>query len=106
MLDRKRERMVGRLSFGDVDDAFHGALKNAVDVYIADATDVKIQADIPDWYKKISTAGSFLLFPLVINKRQAGLIYADHAKPHGLDIDNRRLNLLKSLRNQIVLAVR
>ena len=121
LLDRKRGRVVGRLSFGDVDDAFlegfsfsttynvdvfHGALKNAVDVYIADATDAKIQADIPDWYKKISAAGSFLLFPLVINKHPVGLIYADHASPRGLEIDNKRLNLLKSLRNQIVLAVR
>lgn len=120
LLDRKKGCMVGRLSFGDVDeqfldgfnfptsysvDVFHGALKNAVDVYIADATDEKIQGDIPDWYKKISTAGSFLLFPLVINKKAVGLIYADHASSHGLDIDNRRLNLLKSLRNQIVLAV-
>ncbi len=121
LLDLKRGCMAARLSFGEVEEAFiqgfsfptaysvdvfHGALKNAVDVYIADATDEKIQADIPDWYKKISNAGSFLLFPLVINKRPVGLIYADHASPHGLDIDKNRLNLLKSLRNQIVLAVR
>jgi GAF domain-containing protein len=77
-----------------------------VDVYIADTTEAKIQADIPDWYKEISNAGSFLLFPLVINKRPVGLIYADHMQPQGLQIDKRRLNLLKSLRNQIVLAVR
>ncbi|MCU7829799.1 MAG: HDOD domain-containing protein [Candidatus Thiodiazotropha sp. (ex Myrtea sp. 'scaly one' KF741663)] len=121
LLDRKSGSMVGRLSFGDADEAFvknfrfataysvdvfHGALKNAVDVYIADSTDTKIQADIPDWYKQISSAGSFLLFPLVINKRPVGLIYADHMQPHGLEIDKKRLNLLKSLRNQIVLAVR
>jgi serine/threonine protein kinase len=121
LLERKQGRMAARLSFGDVDedftqgfsfpsaysvDVFHGALKNAVDVYIADATEEKIQADIPEWYKNISNAGSFLLFPLVINKRPVGLIYADHASPHGLEIDKNRLNLLKSLRNQIVLAVR
>jgi serine/threonine protein kinase len=121
LLDRKRGEMAGRLGFGNtVDefvklfhfpteysvDVFHGALKNAVDVYIADTTEAKIQADIPDWYKQISNAGSFLLFPLVINKRAVGLIYADHASPRGLDIDKKRLNLLKSLRNQIVLAVK
>jgi serine/threonine protein kinase len=121
LLDRKQGCMAGRLGFGDADEdfiqgfsfpttysvnVFHGALKNAVDVYIADTTNEKIQADIPDWYKKISNAGSFLLFPLVINKQPIGLIYADHASPHGLDIDKKRLNLLKSLRNQIVLAVR
>jgi serine/threonine protein kinase len=121
LLDRKRNCMSGRLGFGDADESFlqgfefstaysvnvfHGALKNAVDVYIADATSEKIAADIPAWYKRISSAGSFLLFPLVINKRAVGLIYADHADPHGLDIDKKMLNLLKSLRNQIVLAVR
>ncbi len=121
LLNRQKGEMAGRLGFGEDSDAFvkafrfsttyhvdvfHGALKNAVDVYIADATDHKIQADIPDWYKKISKAGSFLIFPLVVNKRTLGLIYADHARPHGLAMDKKRLNLLKSLRNQIVLAVR
>ncbi|MET0091772.1 MAG: HDOD domain-containing protein [Candidatus Thiodiazotropha sp.] len=121
LLNRQKGEMAGRLGFGEDSDAFvknfhfptsyqvdvfHGALKNAVDVYIADTTDRKIQADIPDWYKKISKAGSFLIFPLVVNKRTLGLIYADHARPHGLALDKKRLNLLKSLRNQIVLAVR
>lgn len=121
LLNQKQGEMAGRLGFGESAeqfikafhfstkyrvDVFHGALKNAVDVYIADATDKKIQADIPDWYKKISNAGSFLIFPIVVNKRAVGLIYADHSQPHGLAIDKKRLNLLKSLRNQIVLAVR
>ena len=119
--NRKTHEMAGRIGFGEGAeefvkrfrfpakysvDVFHGALKNAVDVYIANSLDAKIQADIPDWYKRISNAGSFLLFPLVINKRPVGLIYADHEKPDGLDIDKKKLNLLKSLRNQIVLAVR
>lgn len=121
LLDRRSGQMAGRLGFGDADesfvsgfrfsteyrvDVFHGAMKNAVDVYITDTTDSKICADIPEWYKRISNAGSFLLFPLIINNRPVGLIYADHPHPHGLDIDKKRLNLLKSLRNQIVLAVR
>jgi serine/threonine protein kinase len=121
LLDRKQGCMVGRLGFGEADerfikgfgfptaysvDLFHGALKNSVDIYIADATLEKIQADIPEWYKKISSAGSFLLLPLEIHKRPIGLIYADHIKPHGLNIDVKQLNLLKSLRNQIVLALR
>ncbi|MEN8166825.1 MAG: HDOD domain-containing protein [Pseudomonadota bacterium] len=121
LLNRKTGEMAGRLGFG-VDanefaknfrfpvkyqvDVFHGALKNAVDVYIADTSERKIQADIPDWYKKISDAGAFLLFPLVINNRPVGLIYADHPMANGLEIDKKKLNLLKSLRNQIVLAVR
>ncbi|MEN8179513.1 MAG: HDOD domain-containing protein [Pseudomonadota bacterium] len=121
LLDRKSGQMVGRLGFGEESDSFikqfkfpihysvdvfHGALKNAVDVYISNTADKKMQADIPDWYKKISDAGSFLLFPLVVNQRPVGLIYADHAKSNGLEIDKKKLNLLKMLRNQIVLAVK
>ncbi|MBL3600115.1 MAG: HDOD domain-containing protein [gamma proteobacterium endosymbiont of Lamellibrachia anaximandri] len=119
--DRGKGEMVGRIGFGDdVDDfvkqfrfpikysvdVFHGVIKNAVDVYIADTSDEKMQADIPDWYKRISDAGSFLLFPLVVNKRALGLIYADHPNSNGVEIDAKKLNLLKSLRNQIILAVR
>jgi len=121
LVDGKTGDMAARLSFGEASDSFmhgfrfpvtysvdvfHGALKNVVDVYIADCTDEKIQADIPEWYKKIANAGSFLLFPLVINNRPVGLIYADHPQPRGLEIDKKRLNLLKSLRNQILLAVK
>ena len=40
-------------------NVFHAALKNGVDVYIADANDAKIRPDIPDWYRKISAAGAF-----------------------------------------------
>ncbi len=121
LLDRKQGNIVGKLGFGEADasfikgfnipagysaDVFHGALKNSVDIYIADTTTEKIVSELPDWYKNISNAGSFLLLPLVINKRAIGLIYADHSKPHGLNIDIKRLNLMKSLRNQIILAVR
>lgn len=87
-------------------DVFHAALANGADVYIADCADPRVQASIPEWYRKSVRAGSFLLFPLVIGKRPVGLIYADHAKPCGLDIDKKRLNLLKSLRNQILLALK
>ena len=121
LLNRNTQEMKGRIGFGEdaeqfVEsfrfpakysvDVFHGALKNAVDVYIANTKEGKIQSDIPGWYKRISSAGSFLVFPLVINGKALGLIYADHALPNGLDIDKKKLNLLKSLRNQIVLAVR
>jgi eukaryotic-like serine/threonine-protein kinase len=119
--DNRTGDICARLSFGDADEAFmrgfrfsavysvdvfHGALKNAADIYVADATGEQIQPDLPEWYKRISRAGSFLLFPLVIHNHPLGLIYADHPKPRGLDIDKKRLNLLKALRNQILLGLK
>ncbi len=85
-------------------DVFHLAMKDGVDIYIADARDKKIQSKIPGWYQKISDAGSFLIFPMSVNNRTIGFIYADHADVHGLDMDRRQLNLLKAMRNQAVLA--
>ena len=87
-------------------DVFHAALKNGVDLHISDTKDPRIVGDIPGWYKKISSTGSFILFPLVVNKKPLGLIYADHPLPKGMNLRGERLNLLKALRNQMVLAIR
>ncbi len=120
LMDAKSKQFVGRFGFGqDVDDliqdfrfpikyesnVFHAALKNGVDLYIADTNDKKIKGDLPEWYQKASRAGSFLVFPLVVNKRPLGLIYADHASPHGVELKGNQLNLVKALRNQIVLDI-
>ena len=113
------QEIAGRLGFGeDVEgfiprfrfsstyspNIFNAAIENCVDVYIADTSSEKMQADIPDWYKQISDAGSFLIFPIALKKRPLGLIYADHPQANVLDMDSKRLNLIKALRNQIVLA--
>ncbi|WP_186297745.1 serine/threonine protein kinase [Sedimenticola selenatireducens] len=119
--DRATNQMKGKLGFGaDIDnflprfnfpkqysaDVFHAALKNGVDLAISNAHDEKIQADLPEWYKQISNAGSFLIFPLVIKQRPLGLIYADHSQPNGVVLTAKQLNLIKTLRNQVILAFR
>jgi GAF domain-containing protein len=48
----------------------------------------------------------FLLFPIAVKGKQIGLIYADRASPGEIAIPERELSLLKSLRNQAVLAIR
>ena len=87
-------------------DVFHAALKNGVDLYIANTHDQRISADIPAWYKSISKAGSFAVFPLVIKQSPIGLIYADHIQPKGVVLEGKSLNLIKALRNQVVLALK
>ncbi|MEE9358625.1 hypothetical protein [Candidatus Vondammii sp. HM_W22] len=63
-----------------------------------------IKKDIPDWYRKISKAGSFFVFPLILRQRPLGLIYADHQTPQGVALTSKQLNLIKTLRNQIILV--
>jgi eukaryotic-like serine/threonine-protein kinase len=86
-------------------DVFHAALKNGVDIYISRVRDPRIQSDLPGWYTQLGEVGAFLLFPVVVKQRPLGLIYGDHTQPEGLQITPKTLNLLKALRNQLVLGL-
>ncbi len=87
-------------------NVFHAAIHNDVDLYIEDAMNKKIRVNIPEWYKKSLKAGSFFIFPLVVNQRPLGLIYADHSKARGIQLSSKQLNLIKTLRNQLILAIK
>ena len=119
--DPKLGRMVGRFGLGDgidalirefqfslefVPDVFHVALQKNIDVLITDTDDPKIANRIPDWHRKAFAAGAFFLFPIIINDKPFGLIYADVAKGNSITIEEDELKLLRTLRNQAVLAVR
>ncbi len=119
--DRTKKEYCAKMGFGtDIDkllsnfhfpiafssNVFHAAIQNDVDLHIENATDKKIRENIPEWYKKNLKAGSFFIFPLAVNQRPLGLIYADHAKPNGVRLSSKQLNLVKTLRNQIILAIK
>jgi len=119
--DPKLGRMAGRFGLGDgvealvsqlqfsldfVPDVFHVALQKNVDILITDTNDPKIASRIPDWYRKAFTAGAFVLFPIVIKNKPFGLIYADVANANSITISEDELKLLRTLRNQAVLAIR
>ncbi len=119
--DSRRNVMHGKLGFGeDVQalissfdfslagkpDVFLVALQNNADILIADIDEPKIASRVPGWYRQHVTARTFVLFPIVVKGKPIGLIYADHPDPGGIDIPEMELSLLKSLRNQAVLAIR
>lgn len=47
-----------------------------------------------------------MLFPIVVKDKPVGLIYADRPQAGDIVIPEKELSLLKSLRNQAVLAIR
>ena len=51
-------------------------------------------------------APAFLLLPLAMKGAPFALIYADKATPGDIDLDEKELNLLRTLRNQAVMAFR
>jgi hypothetical protein len=71
---------------------------------ISDATAARIAQRLPGWYTTGLNAPTFLLLPLLIKGAPFGLIYADK-KTHGaLELDEKELALLRTLRNQAVMA--
>jgi GAF domain-containing protein len=87
-------------------NVFHAAINNDADLYIEDTSEKKISSNIPEWHKQILNSGSFFIFPLVVNQKPLGLIYADHTKPSGVSLSKKQLNLVKALRNQLILAIK
>ena len=69
-----------------------------------DILDARIAANLPAWYRRGINASSFLLLPLQINDKPFGLIYADKGQQGHLRLDEDALSLLRTLRNQAVMA--
>jgi hypothetical protein len=119
--DGRRNTMCGKFGFGDEvqqlikafdfpltaqPDVFLVALQNNADILITDTDDPKIAPRIPAWYRQRVTARTFVLFPIIVKGKPIGLIYADRPGPGDIVISEKELSLLKSLRNQAILAIR
>ena len=87
-------------------DVFHVAFKNNVDIRIENTQDAKIRSKIPDWYHQHIAARSFTLFPIIIKGAPIALIYIDSANAQSINISDDQLSLLKTLRNQAILAIK
>ena len=85
---------------------FSVVLAKNVDVLVSDIDADSIRARIPDWFRTQGLGQTFVLLPLVIEGKAIGLFYGDKPQAGELAIDPREMNLLKTLRNQAVLALR
>ena len=91
---------------GCVPDLFSAVCVKGVDTLIADATQGAIVARLPAWFRNELQAPSFLLLPLQLKGATFGLIYADKAEAGGIALGEKELALLRTLRNQGVMAFR
>ncbi len=87
-------------------DLFATICNKGADTLISDASDPRIAERLPDWYRKNYHAPTFLILPLLLKGRPFGLIYADMATQGGLVVDEKELAMLRTLRNQAVMAFR
>ena len=87
-------------------DLFGAVCLKGSDTVIADARAATIAQRLPAWYRQHIDARSFLLLPMVMKQLPFALIYADQAGNDGLQLSERQLALLSTLRNQAVMAFR
>lgn len=123
MRDTKTDTLTGRFGLGPgvegvvksfsvpmnapgLPDLFATICTKGADTLISDASDARIAQHLPTWYKKNYNAPTFLILPLLLKGRPFGMIYADKAEQGGLVLDEKELAMLRTLRNQAVMAFR
>jgi len=95
-----------RTPAGSAPDLFTAVCAKGADTLIADATVPAIASRLPSWFGQHVAAPSFLLLPLMMKNAPFALIYADQAQPGGITLGEKELALLRTLRNQGVMAFR
>lgn len=91
---------------GQSPDLFSAVCLNARDTLITDSRQPTILPRLPGWYREQVNAPTFLLLPLVMKGLPFALIYADQSEAGGLQVSESELALLRTLRNQAVVAFR
>ncbi|NCT85108.1 MAG: HDOD domain-containing protein [Comamonadaceae bacterium] len=120
--DARGQALTGRLGVGaDVErlapllrvdltaqppDLFAAVCLKGADTLIQDARSPNITPRLPGWFRGELQAQSFLLLPLMLKGAPLGLIYADHARAGAVQLGDKELSLLRTLRNQAVMAFR
>lgn len=87
-------------------DVFHIAFKNNQDIRIENTQEENIKKRIPDWYHRDIGSKSFTIFPININHSPIALIYIDSSEGKPIPVSDPQLGLIKTLRNQAVLAIK
>ncbi len=87
-------------------DLFSNVCLKGIDTLIADARAPAIAARLPDWYQARIGASAFLLLPLLRKGSPFALIYADMDGEAALDLGEEDFALVRTLRNQAVIAFR
>jgi serine/threonine protein kinase len=117
--DARTNTITGRFGLGDgaaavaarfqialegSNDLFVAVCRKGADTLVADATQVRIAASLPAWYRNSVNAPSFLLLPMLMQGQPLALIYADMARPGSIELGEKELALLRTLRNQALMA--
>lgn len=95
-----------RIPLQPVGDLFGLLCQKGSDTLISDTSDPLIAERLPAWFREQVRARGFLVLPVLRAGQVVGMVYAD-SPPAGqtLHVTERELTLIKSLRNQVLLAL-
>lgn len=93
-----------RFSLGDEDDIVHAAINRGKECIILDVNSPEYRGRVPEYLRKVTRPRSVVLYPILVNRRVIGLLYADmdECSP---DVSADALKFFKTLRNQAALAI-
>ncbi|RQO63245.1 serine/threonine protein kinase [Paucibacter sp. KBW04] len=97
-------RIALRTPPGTQANLFEAVCQRGADTLISDAGAAKIVDRLPAWYQGAVSAQSFLLLPMALKGQPFALIYADKPLAGEIDLGEKELSLLRTLRNQAVMA--
>lgn len=100
--------VAGKFAIGlnETKDVFQAAVGKGVDVFIENINAEAIRRHIPDTYRNAIPARSFALFPIIVKGAPIGLLYGDSDAVGAIRFNAEELSLLKTLRNQAVIAIK
>jgi serine/threonine protein kinase len=94
------------IPLGFTRNVFQAAVANGADVFIENVNAEAIRKHVPESYRKAIPASSFALFPIIVKGKPVGLLYGDCDLENAIRFSAEELALLKTLRNQAVIAIK
>ncbi len=119
--DNKQNAMLAKFGFGTgvealiprfrfalpfVADVFHLSLEKGLDIAIENIDAPNIADKIPAWYRTTVNSPCFILLPIMLKDKAVGMFYADMLVANSLNVSQHQLSLLRTLRNQAILAIK
>ncbi|MBF0263910.1 MAG: serine/threonine protein kinase, partial [Gammaproteobacteria bacterium] len=86
-------------------DLFQVACIKGVDIFINDTQEFETKNNLPPWYRQIIDAHTFMVLPIIIEKKPFAMIYLDNNRRDELTIGQTHLKKLQTLRALVVRSI-
>jgi eukaryotic-like serine/threonine-protein kinase len=93
-----------RYQINESNNIMVSTVKTGKEYIVLDVNSEEYKDKIPTWLRNLAMPTSVILYPIIVNKKCLGLIYADN-DDSDIKISMEALGFFKSLRNQAALAI-